>query len=80
VSKIVQISDWVQLQSRRMKKSELTPKQISVVPCPTCGVPAGKRCELHSGALRSGPHADRKFAALEDIEGKNRIHLVIDEC
>ena len=73
MSKIIQMSDWVQLHSRRMTKSEFTPKQISVVPCPTRGVPAGKRCELHSGALRSGPHADRKFLALEDMEGKKRI-------
>jgi hypothetical protein len=70
VSQIAQISDGVQLHSRRMKKSELTPEQISVVPCPTCGVPAGKRCELHSGGPRPGAHADRKFAALEGIEGK----------
>jgi hypothetical protein len=55
------------LHSVRMTKKELTPKQLSAVPCPTCGVPAGKRCELHSGALRSEPHVDRKFAAAEAI-------------
>jgi len=62
-----------------MKKSELTRKQISSVTCPTCGVPTGKRCVLHSGAPRSEAHVERKCAAVEAIEGK-RIHLVVDEC
>ena len=30
---------------------------------PTCGVAAGRRCVLHSGASRSAPHADRKLEA-----------------
>jgi hypothetical protein len=54
--------------SARMKRKELTPKQLSSVPCPTCGVAAGERCVLHSGAPRSGPHVDRTFAAAEAIE------------
>jgi hypothetical protein len=53
-----------------MKKKELTPKQLSSVPCPTCGVAAGRRCVLHSGAPRSEPQIDRKFAATEAIEKK----------
>jgi len=53
-----------------MKKSELTPKQISSVPCPTCGVSSGERCVLHSGLPRSESHVDRKFAAIEAIEKK----------
>jgi len=53
-----------------MKKKELTPKQLSAVPCPTCGVAAGKRCELHSGAPRSRPHVDRRYSAMEAIERK----------
>ena len=53
-----------------MKKKELTPKQLSSVPCPTCGVAAGERCVLHSGAPRSEPHVDRKFAAAEAAEKK----------
>jgi hypothetical protein len=53
-----------------MKKKELTPKQLFAVSCPTCGVAAGKRCELHSGALRSEPHVERKFAAAEAIDRK----------
>src|SRR5579859_6633172 len=52
----------------RMKKKELTPEQLSSVPCPTCGVPAGKPCVLHSGAPRSQPHVDRKFAAVQAVE------------
>lgn len=58
------------LHSVRMKKKELTSKQISAVPCPTCHVAAGKRCELLSGAPRSEPHVDRKLSAIEAIEGK----------
>ena len=41
----------------------LTPKQLLSAPCPTCGVAAGRRCVLHSGASRSAPHADRKLEA-----------------
>ena len=53
-----------------VKKSELTPRQSSSVRCPTCGVPAGNHCVLHSGAPRSRPHVDRKFAAIDAIEKK----------
>jgi hypothetical protein len=53
-----------------MKKSELTPKQVASVRCPTCGVPAGKCCVMHSGAPRSESHVDRKFAAIEASERK----------
>jgi hypothetical protein len=70
VFKIVRLFDWVIVHSARMKKKELTPKQLSSVPCPTCGVAAGNRCVLLSGAPRSKPHVDRKFAATEAIEGK----------
>jgi len=58
-----------------MKKKELTPKQLSSVHCPTCGVAGGERCVLHSGAPRSEPHLDRKFAAAAAIERK-WIHLI----
>jgi hypothetical protein len=67
---IVQIRDCVSPHSVRVKKSELTPKQLSSVPCPTCGVAAGKRCVLHSGGLRLEPHVDRKLSAIEAIERK----------
>jgi CRP/FNR family cyclic AMP-dependent transcriptional regulator len=51
-----------------MKKKELSTKQLLSVPCPTCGVAAGQRCVLHSGAQRSEPHVDRKLSAIEAIE------------
>src|SRR5579863_2731733 len=52
----------------RMKKKELTLEQLSSVPCPTCGVPTGKPCVLHSGVPRSQPHVERKFSAIHAIE------------
>ena len=54
-----------------MKKSELTPEQVASVSCPICGASIGESCVLHSGALRSEPHVDRKFAAIEAIEKKS---------
>jgi len=51
-------------------KTGPTLRQLSSVSCPTCGVAAGKCCVLHSGAPRSGPHKDRRYAALEAIEKK----------
>jgi hypothetical protein len=53
-----------------MKMKDLTPEQLSSVPCPTCGVAAGERCVLHSGSLRSEPHLDRKLSAAEAMEKK----------
>jgi hypothetical protein len=69
------VSNWTVLRCVlpypvRVKKKELTPEQLSSVPCPTCGVSAGERCVLHSGAPRSEPHVERKFAAAEAIERK----------
>jgi hypothetical protein len=52
----------------RVKKKERTPEQLLSVPCPTCGVPAGEGCVLHSGTPRSEPHVDRKLDAIEAIE------------
>jgi len=49
---------------------DLTVKQLTAVSCPTCGVAPGKRCLLHSGALRSDSHVDRKLSAVEAIELK----------
>jgi len=54
-----------------MKKSELTPKQVSYGPCPTCGVAIRKSGVLNSGAPRSRPHVDRRFAAIEAAERKS---------
>jgi hypothetical protein len=56
--------------SVRMKRRELTPKQLSSVTCPPCGAGVGEGCVLHSGAPRSQPHVDRTFAAREAIERK----------
>jgi hypothetical protein len=53
-----------------MRKSDLTVKQLLAVHCPTCGAAPGERCSLHSGALRSEAHVDRKFSAAEAIETK----------
>jgi hypothetical protein len=67
---IVQTPRGVLPHPVRMKIKELTPKQLSSVPCPTCGVAVGKRCVLHSGARRSEPHVDRKLSAAAAIETK----------
>ena len=50
-----------------MRIAELTKKQVSSIRCPTCGVPAGRRCELFAGGLRIEPHMARKGAAAEAI-------------
>jgi hypothetical protein len=55
-----------------VKTNELTPKQISSVPCTTCGAAIGEGCELHTGALRSEPHRDRKLSAAETVETSSR--------
>jgi hypothetical protein len=67
---IVQTCGWALGIFSEMKRRELTPQQVSSVPCPTCGAPVGQLCELHSGALRSKPHVDREFAAIEAIGRK----------
>lgn len=54
-----------------VKTKELTLKQILSVPCATCGAAIGKACELHTGALRSEPHRDRKLSAGEAVEKKS---------
>jgi hypothetical protein len=56
------------LQYLGMKTSELTAIQILSVPCPTCGAATGDACELHTGALRTGPHRDRKLSSAEAVE------------
>ena len=57
-----------------MRMTHLTPKQLSSVPCPSCGAASGHLCELHSGGLRVEPHLDRKLAAVEAVETK-RMHV-----
>jgi len=55
-----------------MKMRDLTKKQASSVPCPTCGVAAGRRCVLYSGGLRIEAHTDRKLIAAEAVKKKGR--------
>jgi len=54
----------------RMRVKDLTPEQFLFVPCPTCGVPAGNRCERYSGAPRNEPHVQRKLSATQASEKK----------
>jgi len=54
-----------------MKSKDLSLKQTLSVPCPTCGAAINERCELHSGALRTEQHRDRKLAATQAIEKKS---------
>ena len=51
--------------------TDLTPQLFLAVPCPTCGVDAGKDCVLNEGGLRSDPHIDRKLDAAQAIEAKS---------
>jgi hypothetical protein len=54
-----------------MKTKELTRKQVLSVACPTCGAAIGKACELHTGALRTEPHRDRRLSAAEAVDAKS---------
>jgi hypothetical protein len=53
-----------------VKTRELTRKQMFSVHCPTCGAAIGEACALHTGALRTEPHRDRKLSAAEAVETK----------
>jgi hypothetical protein len=53
-----------------MKVKQLTRKQLSSVPCPTCHVAAGERCVTGVGGLRFTPHTDRKVLAAKAVEEK----------
>jgi hypothetical protein len=55
-----------------VKSKELTPKQLISVPCNSCGAAIAEPCELHTGALRSEPHRDRKLSAADAVEIKSR--------
>ena len=56
-----------------MRMVELTHKELSSVPCPTCGVAAGERCHLHSGLPCFEPHLDWKLCAIEALENKKEF-------
>jgi hypothetical protein len=68
--KIEQTCSGVLNRHGGMKKEDLTPKQMSSVSRPTCGVPAGKRCILYSGGLRFEPHLIRKLSAAAALARK----------
>jgi len=57
-----------------VKTKELTAKQILSVSCATCGAGCGEGCELHTGALRTEPHRDRKLAAADVVESAAGDH------
>ncbi len=72
VFQIEQLYDHFQSNLIHMTMRELTQKQLSSVPCPTCGASVGERCILHSGGPRSTPHVDRKLSAAEALSRKKR--------
>src|SRR5271170_4137679 len=76
VFQIVQIRPNQLSHPVKMKKNELTPKQVSSIACPTCGVTAGERCVLASDIPRRRPHVDRKLAAIEAIEARELTQRV----
>lgn len=71
VYKIEQFRGWALSYPAKVKKSDLTPEQVSSVPCPSCGAVAGEPCVLLSGAPRSEPHVERKYSAIEAAERKS---------
>jgi len=70
MSNIEHFSRFGTLHHVAVKTRELTRKQILSVPCPTCGAATEEACELHTGALRTEPHRDRKLSAAEAVETK----------
>jgi hypothetical protein len=68
MSEIEQFRGRLLSHPARVVTKDLALKQFSSVPCPTCGVAAGRRCILHSGIPRTEPHIDRKLAAIEAIK------------
>jgi hypothetical protein len=51
-----------------MKKRDLAAKNVSTIPCPTCGAGIGKRCILTTGRPRIEAHVNRRLGALEMLE------------
>jgi hypothetical protein len=70
MSNIEHFSRFGTLHHVAVKTRELTRKQILSVPCLTCGAATEEACELHTGALRTEPHRDRKLSAAEAVETK----------
>jgi hypothetical protein len=50
------------------RMTDVTQQLLLAVPCPTCGVDAGKHCLLHTGEASPDPHIDRKLDASAAIE------------
>ena len=53
-----------------MMMINMTPEQLSSVPCPRGGAATGERFVLHSGAFRADPHVDRGLSAIDAVESK----------
>jgi len=51
-----------------MKTRDLTPKQLLLLRCPTCGAKPGEKCELATGQPRVNPHRDRRLVTAEFVE------------
>src|SRR5271167_3104062 len=48
-----------------MKEKDLTEKQVSSIPCPTCGIDSGKRCVMHAAADLAERNESMDSAKLE---------------
>jgi hypothetical protein len=75
MSIIEHFSGCVTLHSVMVKTKELTLKQIFSVSCPTCGAAKEEACELHTGAMGTEPHRDRKLSPAEAVERSTRANL-----
>jgi hypothetical protein len=56
-----------------MASEYLTPELLLAVPCPTCGVDAGKGCVLHTGGPSPDLHVDRTLDAARALEAQTLI-------
>jgi len=75
MSNIEHFSRCGALHHGAVKTKELSRKQMLSVPCPTCGAAPEEGCVLHTGALRTEPHRDRKLSAAEAVDTKPRKAL-----
>jgi hypothetical protein len=71
MSNIEQYSSFGTFHHGTVKTKELSRKQIHAVPCPTCAAAIDEPCELHSGALRTEPHRERKLTAADAVEAQS---------
>jgi hypothetical protein len=54
-------------------RKELTPQQISSVPCPTYGVQPREKCQLNTGQPRNNPHRDRRLFAADKLNSRYKV-------